>query len=72
MTDTWFCDSSSVRALVLAHKKAAAVGTDAAVGTEFRVAVSSGEVLRIIAITRLDTVLRIYPSAEEALAGGMR
>lgn len=52
--------------LVTAHKRAAATGA------ELRVAVTSEDILRIMAITKLDTVLRIYPRAEEALSEGTR
>jgi anti-sigma B factor antagonist len=64
MTATRFCDSMGLRALVLAHKQASASSA------ELRVAVASANVLRVMAITQLDTVLRIFPSAEEALADG--
>jgi anti-sigma B factor antagonist len=64
MTPTRFCDSMGLRALVLAHKRATACSA------ELRVAVTSKCILRIMDITKLDTVLRIYPSAEEALANG--
>ena len=64
LTATRFCDSMGLRALVLAHKRAKANGA------QLRVAVTSEEILRIMAITKLDTVLRIYPSPEEALADG--
>ena len=65
MTATRFCDSMGLRALVLAHKRAAAIGA------ELRLAVTSEEILRIMDITKVDTVLCIYPSAREALADGM-
>jgi anti-anti-sigma factor len=61
---TRYCDSMGLRALVLAHQRAAANGA------QLRVAVSAEEILRIMAITKLDTVLRIYPSPEEAVADG--
>ena len=64
MTATRFCDSMGLRALVLAHKQASASSA------EFRVAVASANVLKVMAITQLDTVLHIYPSTEEALANG--
>ena len=64
MTATRFCDSMGLRALVLAHKQATANSA------ELRVAVTSANVLQVMAITQLDTVLHIYPSAEEALANG--
>ena len=65
MAATRFCDSMGLRALVLAHKQATASGA------ELRVVIPSPAILRIMDITKLDTVLHIYPSAEEALADGM-
>jgi anti-anti-sigma regulatory factor len=53
-----------LQALMLAHKRATA--SDA----ELRVAVTSECILHDMAITKLDTVLRIYPSAEQALTNG--
>jgi len=64
LTAIRYCDSMGLRALVLAHQRAAANGA------QLRVAVSAEEILRIMAITKLDTVLRIYPSPEEAVADG--
>ena len=64
MTATRFCGSEGLRALVLAHKRASACSA------ELRVVVTSERILRVMAITKLDTVLRIYPSAEDAPATG--
>jgi anti-sigma B factor antagonist len=61
MTATRFCDSQGLRALVLAHKRAAECNA------ELRVVMTSAAVLRVMAITKLDTVLRIYPSVGAAL-----
>ena len=58
MTATSFCDSTGLRALALAHKRAAAPNT------ELRLVITSGDVLRVMAITQLDTVLRIYRSLD--------
>jgi anti-sigma B factor antagonist len=60
MTGTRFCDSMGLRALVLAHKQAAAHHA------ELRLVITSAAVLRVMAITKLDTVLRIYPSLDAA------
>ena len=60
MTGTRFCDSTGLRALVLAHKQAAAHHT------ELRLVITSANVLRVLAITKLDTVLRIYPNLDAA------
>jgi anti-sigma B factor antagonist len=62
MTATRFCDTSGVRMLVLAHQRAAASGA------ELRVVIPSASILRVLALTKVDTVLRIYPSLEDALA----
>jgi anti-sigma B factor antagonist len=62
MSATTFCDTSGLRILVKAHKQAVSANA------EFRVVVSSIAVLRAMAYTALDTVLRIYPSVEHALA----
>ena len=45
---------------MLAHNEALAQYT------ELRLVITSAEVLRVIAITKLDTVLRIYPSLDAA------
>jgi hypothetical protein len=47
---------------VLAHQQAAARHA------ELRLVITSAEVLRVMAITQLDTVLRIYPSLAAAQA----
>jgi anti-sigma B factor antagonist len=62
MTATTFCDSRGIRALVLAHKQAAASGA------ELRLVVPSAGVLRVLAVLGLDGLLAIYPSLPEALA----
>ena len=64
MTATRFCDSTGLHALVLAHQRATERGA------ELRVAVTSEGIRHVMAITKLDTVLRIYPSAGEALTNG--
>jgi anti-anti-sigma factor len=62
MTATRFCDSSGMQMLVRAHRKAAANNA------ELRVVIPSANVLRALAIMRVDTVPRIFPSLEDALA----
>jgi anti-sigma B factor antagonist len=59
---TIFCDSSGVRQLLLAHKRAVASNR------ELRVVISSAGVLRVLAILGLDRVLEIYPDLASALA----
>jgi anti-sigma B factor antagonist len=61
MTATTFCDSLGIRALVWAHKRAAASGA------EFRLVVPSARVLRLLALLGLDGWLAIYPSLQAAL-----
>jgi anti-anti-sigma factor len=63
MTATTFCDSRGYRALVLAHKHAAANGA------ELRLVVPSARVLRVMGVLGLDAALAVYPSLPEALAG---
>lgn len=63
MSATAFCDTSGIRALVLAAKRGAATGT------ELRV-VPSARVSRVMAVMGLDCWLKIYPSLHEALATG--
>lgn len=60
MTATRFCNSTGLRVLVLAHKQAAAHHA------ELRLVITSANVRRVLAITHLDTVLRIYPSLAAA------
>jgi anti-sigma B factor antagonist len=63
MTATTFCDSMGCRSLVMAHKQARAGNA------ELRLAIPSASVLRVMAITCVDRVVRIYPSLDAALAG---
>jgi len=65
MGGTRFCDSTGLRALVLAHKQATAHHT------ELRLVITSANVLRVLAITKLDTVLRIYRSLDTAQAAAL-
>jgi anti-sigma B factor antagonist len=64
MTVTTFCDSTGIRVLVLAHKRAAADGA------ELRLLRPCRRVLRIMEVLGVDAVLPIYHSLEQALAGG--
>jgi len=66
LTATTFCDSSGVRQLLLAHKKASANGT------QLRFAVpAASPVRRILAFTGADQVIAIYPTLGEAVSGGL-
>jgi anti-anti-sigma factor len=63
MTATTFCDSMGVRVLVLAHRHAAARGT------ELRLLMPCPRVLRVMEVLGVDAVLPIYHSREQVLAG---
>jgi anti-sigma B factor antagonist len=63
MTATTFCDSMGVRALVLAHRHAAARGI------ELRLLLPTPAVLRVMQVLGVDAVLPIYRSREQVLAG---
>jgi anti-sigma B factor antagonist len=64
MTRTQFCDTAGLHALVRAHKRARAEGG------ELRLVVTADAVLRILAVTGLDSVMPRFTSLEEALASG--
>jgi anti-sigma B factor antagonist len=64
LSATTFCESSGVRALLRAHKRAAAGNA------QLRAAVPPGAVRRMLALLALDTILQVFPSAAEALAAG--
>jgi anti-sigma B factor antagonist len=66
MTETTFCDSSGLGELAVAHQAALDRGT------ELRVVVTSAQVRRVLALTRLDRVLAVYPSLDAALSGPPR
>lgn len=64
MTATTFCDSSGVRHLLLAHRRASASGT------QLRFAVpAASPVRRILAFTGADQVVAVYPTLDEAISG---
>jgi anti-sigma B factor antagonist len=63
MTDTTFIDTSGTRMLVLAWKRATSNGT------ELRILLPNPNLLHVMHILGLDTVLPIYKSLEDALAG---
>jgi anti-sigma B factor antagonist len=63
MTATTFCDSMGVRVLVLAHRHAAARGT------ELRLLMPCPRVSRVMEVLGVDAVLPIYHSREQVLAG---
>lgn len=62
MSQTRFCDTAGIHALVSAHKQAQAERG------ELRLVLTTPPVLRIFAITGLDNVIPHFGSLEEALA----
>jgi anti-sigma B factor antagonist len=63
MSRTRFCDSAGLAVLVRAHKRAVTEGG------ELRLVIpADGAVARIFAITRLDLVIPLFSSLDEALA----
>jgi anti-anti-sigma factor len=62
MTQTQFCDTAGLHALVSANKRALAGGR------QVLLAMRGAAVLRIFAITGLDTVIPHFTSLEQALA----
>ena len=64
MSQTVFCDSAGVSALVQAHNRAWADGG------EVRLVITSASVLRIFALTGMDQLLPIFASLPDALADG--
>jgi anti-sigma B factor antagonist len=66
MSRTQFCDTAGIHALVAAHKRA-----EAGRG-ELRLVITGAAVLRIFAITGLDSVIPHFASLEDALAATSR
>ena len=62
MSRTQFCDTAGIHALVLAHKRTSAQGS------EVRLVITGAAVLRIFAITGLDDVIPHFASLDDALA----
>ena len=62
MTATVFCDSAGVRALVRAHERADAGGS------ELRLALGDSPTARIIQLTGLDQIVPVYRSVQQSLA----
>jgi len=63
-TATSFCDSSGVRELALARRRAVDMNV------ELRAVVASAAVLRAFALTGLDQLMPVYASMEAALGAG--
>jgi anti-sigma B factor antagonist len=63
MTRTRFCDSAGLTVLVRAHNRTVAEGG------ELRLVIAAGSaVARVFAITRLDLIIPLFSSLDEALA----
>jgi anti-sigma B factor antagonist len=62
MSETQFCDSAGMHALVWAHKQSRSEGG------EMLLVVRASAVLRVFAITGVDRLIPGFPSLEEALA----
>ncbi len=62
MTDTTFCDSAGITALVRAARRAAATGA------AIRLAVSAPPVLRVFTLVGIDRLIEIHPSVDAARA----
>jgi anti-sigma B factor antagonist len=63
MGGTTFCDSAGVNALIRAHKRATANGS------EMRLVVTVSAVRRVLDITGVDHLMDIYPSVAASLSG---
>lgn len=61
MSQTVFCDSASLSALLQAHRRAGAEGG------EVRLVITTAQVLRIFALTGADRLFPIFVSVAEAL-----
>jgi anti-anti-sigma factor len=61
MSGTTFCDSAGVNALVRAHRRATASET------KIRLVLTAPAVLRVLAITGVDRLIKVYPSVAGAL-----
>jgi len=63
MSQTTFCDSSGLNAVIRAHHRATASGA------QVRVVIGSPAVRRVFEITKLDHTVAIHASLDEALGG---
>ena len=61
MTETQFCDSSGVHALLAAHKRAEAEGG------QLMLVMTTAPVLRVFALTGIDRVIPSFTTLDEAL-----
>jgi len=60
MSETTFCDSTGVQAIVAAHQQAAATGT--------RLRLVATAALHILTVIGVDQLIPVYPDLEAALA----
>lgn len=61
MSETTFCDSAGVQAIVAARKQAAMTGT--------QLRLTATDALRILTLVGVDQLIPVYPTLEAALAG---
>jgi anti-sigma B factor antagonist len=66
MTLTTFCDSLGVKVIARTRGQAVAEGVD------LRLVTASPQVLRILAVTGLDTAVRVYRRLQDALCAGSK
>jgi anti-sigma B factor antagonist len=62
LSETMFCDSSGLNALIQVSVKAASSGA------ELRLAAASANVLRLLTVTGMDRKLRLFATVPEAVA----
>ncbi len=63
LSETMFCDSRGLHALVGAHKRAAAGGA------RVLAVIGASQVRRLFALTGMDSVIEVYPDLAAALTG---
>jgi anti-sigma B factor antagonist len=63
MTETTFCDSSGMTAIVTAYQQAVAGGTD------MRLVIKHPAARRVFELSGIDNVISIYPDLPAALSG---
>jgi anti-sigma B factor antagonist len=63
MSATTFCDSAALSALIVAHRRAVAAGS------ELRLVAASAGVLRVMTLTGVDRLIPLYPTVAAARSG---
>jgi anti-anti-sigma factor len=66
LTETAFCDSTGLNVLVRAHKRLEAAGG------ELRLVARQPTLLRIFAVTGVDTMFRMFATLQEASGGELQ